>query len=64
MRKSSSNSPRLLNYQNEDIDNPGRIANFFNNYFSTIGEKTQGKIKHSHKKYTDYLTLKKLFFPL
>ena len=31
-------------------------ANIFNNYFSTIGEKTQAKTKHSHKRYTGYLT--------
>ena len=51
-----SNSLTLLTFQNENIDNPERIANIFNNYFSTIGEKIQAKIKHSHKKYTDYLT--------
>ena len=51
-----SNSLTLLTFQNENIDNPERIANIFNNYFSTIGEKTQAKIKHSHKKYTDYLS--------
>ena len=56
MKNSSSNSATLLTYQNENIDNPERIANIFNNYFSTIGEKTQPKIKHLHKKYTDYLT--------
>ena len=43
-------------HQNENIDNPERITHIFNNYFSTIGEKTQAKVKHSHKKYTDYLT--------
>ena len=37
---SSSNSPTLLTYQNENIDNPEIITNIFNNYFSTIGEKT------------------------
>ena len=42
--------------QNENIDNPERMANAFNNYLSTIGEKTQAKIKHSHKKYADYLS--------
>ena len=51
-----SNSLTLLTFQNENIDNPERIANIFNNYFSTIGEKIQAKIKHSRKKYTDYLT--------
>ena len=33
-----------------------RIANIFNNYFSTIDEKTQAIIKYSPKYYTDYLT--------
>ena len=56
LESSSSNSPTLPTYQNENIDNLERIANIFNNCFSTIGEKTQAKIKHSHKKYTDYLT--------
>ena len=40
----------------ENIDNPERIANIFNNYLNTIGEKTQAKTKQSLKKYTDYLT--------
>ena len=56
MKSSFSNTPILLTFQNENIDNPERIANIFNNYFSTIGEKTQAKVKHSHKKYTDYLS--------
>ena len=56
IKSSSSSSPTLLTYQNENIDNPERMANIFNNYFSTIDEKTQAKIKHSHKRYTDYLT--------
>ena len=45
----------LLTYQNDNVDNPERIANIFNNYFSTIGEETQAKVKHSHKHFTDYL---------
>ena len=56
MKSSSSNSPTLLTYQNENIDNPERIANIFNNYVSTIGEKIQAKAKHSYKNCTDYLT--------
>ena len=50
MKSFSSNSTTLLTYQKENIDNPQKIANIFNNYFNTIGEKTQAKIKHSHKK--------------
>ena len=56
IRSSSSITPTLLTFQNETIDNPKRIANIFNNYFSTIGEKTQAKIKCPHKNYTDFLT--------
>ena len=56
MKSSFSNSPTLLTFQNENIDNPGRIENIFNNYFSTIGENTQAKMKHSHEKYTDHLS--------
>ena len=50
MKSSSPNSPTLQTHQNEKIDNPERIANISNNYSSTIGEKTQAKIKHSQKK--------------
>ena len=40
MRSSSSITPILLTFQNETIDNPKRITNIFNNYFSTIGKNT------------------------
>ena len=43
MKSSSSNSPTLLIYQNENIDNPERRVNIFSNYFRTIGKKTQEK---------------------
>ena len=33
---------------------PLKKANVFNNYFSSIGEKTQSKIRFSNKNYTDY----------
>ena len=56
MKSCSSNFPTLLTYQNENIDHPERIANIFNNYFSTVGKKARAKIKHSHKNYTDHLT--------
>ena len=56
MKSSPSNSPMLLTYLNDNTDNQERIANIFNDYFSTTGEKTQAKIKHSHKNYTDYFT--------
>ena len=51
-----SNFPTLVTFQNENIDNPERIANIYNNYFSSINDKTQAKIEHSHKNYTDYFS--------
>ena len=55
MRSFSWINPTLFTFQNKTINNPKRIANIFNNYISTIDKKTQGKIKCSHKNYTDYL---------
>ena len=47
-------------FNNESTSDPLKIANIFNNYFSSIGEKTQSKIKNKNytesiKDYTDYL---------
>ena len=56
MKSLSSYSPSLLTYESETIDNPKRISNIFNNYFSTIGAKIPEKRKHLHKNYSDYLT--------
>ena len=56
MRNSSSITPTLLTVQNGTIDNLKRIGNIFNNYFITIGKKTQPKIIYSYKNYTDYIT--------
>ena len=53
MRSSSSITPTLLTFPNETLDNPKRIANIFYNYLSTIGKKTQAKIKYLRKNYTD-----------
>ena len=41
------------------MDNPKRTTNISNHYSSTIGKKTQAKIKYSHKNYADYLTNEK-----
>ena len=49
-------TPTSLTFQNETPDNSKRFASTFNNYFSTIGEKTQAKIKYFYKNYSDYLT--------
>ena len=56
MRSSTWITPTLLTFQSKTIDNPERLVNIFNNYFSTIGKENQAKIKNSYKNYTDYLT--------
>ena len=65
MKSCFSISLTSITLQNENIDNHETMANIFDNYFSTIGEKTQAKIKQLHKKYTDYLTNENpdTFFP-
>ena len=55
LKNSASSSPNLLNFNNELTSDPLKIANVFNNYFSSIGEKAQSKIRFSNKTYTDYL---------
>ena len=49
-------TPTSLTFQNETPDNWKRFASIFNNYFSTISEKTQAKMKYLYKNYSDYLT--------
>ena len=45
MKSLPSYSPSLLTYESETIDNPKRMSNIFNNYFSTIGAKIPEKRK-------------------
>ena len=52
---SASSSPNLLNFNNELTSDPLKIADVFNNYFSSVGEKAQSTIRLSNKTYTDYL---------
>ena len=55
LKNSASGSPSVINFNNELISDPLKIANVFNNYFSSIGEKTQSKTRFSNKNYNDYL---------
>ena len=54
LKNSSPSSPNLLNFKNELTSDPLKIANVFNNYFSSNWEKTQSKIRFSNKTYTDF----------
>ena len=55
LRSSASSSPNLLNFNNESTSDPLKIANVFNNYFTSAREKTQSKIRFLNKNYNDYL---------
>ena len=54
LENSASSSPNPLNFNNELTSDPLKIANVFNNHFSSIGEKTQSKIRFSNKNYTGF----------
>ena len=64
LKSSASSSPNLLNFNNELTSDPLKIADVFNNYFSSVGEKAQSKIRFSNKTYTDYLQGDNLFIYL
>ena len=55
LKNSTTNSHILLNFNNESTSDLLKIANVFNNHFSSIGEKAQSKIRFSNKNYTNYL---------
>ena len=55
LKNSASSSSNLLTFSNELTSDPLKIANVFNNHFSSIGEKTQSKIRFSNKNYTNYI---------
>ena len=40
---------------NEKVTNPKKIGNIFNDYFSTIAEKTKAKIRFSSKLFDEFL---------
>ena len=43
LKNSTSSSPNVINFNNELTSDPLKIANVFNNYFSSIGEKLNQK---------------------
>ena len=48
LKNSASSLPNLINFKNELTSHPFKIANVFNSYFSSIGEKTQSNIRFSN----------------
>ena len=50
-----SDIPKSLSYNGSTITNKVEISNIFNNYFTTIAEKTKGNISLSHKHFSEFL---------
>ena len=48
--------PHSIEFNNRTITDPTTTSNVFNNYFTSIAEKTRLNIKFSPKHYTDYLS--------
>ena len=48
--------PHSTEFNNRTIIDPTAMSSVFNNYFTSIAEKTKSNIKFSPKPYTDYLS--------
>ena len=53
-QQSASSNIHLLSQGNEAVTNKRKIANIFNDYFSTIAGKTKKKIKFSNKSFDEF----------
>ena len=54
-KQSASPYIHLLSHDNETVTNPKKIVNIFNDYFSTIAEKTKAKVRFSNKSFNGFL---------
>ena len=54
-KQSGSPYIHLLSQDNETVSNPKKIVNIFNDYFSTIAEKTKAKVRFSNKSFDEFL---------
>ena len=46
--------PHSFGFNNRTITDPTAMSNVFNNYFTSIAEKTKSNVEFSPKHYTDY----------
>ena len=53
--KSNNDSPTSTIYEGNFVADPLSIANVFNDFFSTVAQKVQSKIKFSSKSFSDFL---------
>ena len=55
IKNSSASNIHLLTHKGATVTDPLHIANIFNDYFSSITEKTKANIKFSNKSFQDLL---------
>ena len=53
--KSNNDSSTSIIHEGNFIADPLSIANVFNDFFSTVAQKVQSKIKFSRKSFSDFL---------
>ena len=56
IRSPKTSSIKLMDENNNLISDPTKIANIFNNHYSTIGSKVQQKIPNQRGDYRSYLS--------
>ena len=55
VKHSSASNIHVLTHKGAAVTGPLHIANIFNDYFSSIAEKTKANIKFSNKSFQDFL---------
>ena len=55
IKHSSASNIHILTHKYATVADPLRIANIFNDYISSIAEKTKANIKFSNKSFQDFL---------
>ena len=56
IKNNTATIPNSVEFNNRTITDPTAMSNVFNNYFTSIAEKTKSNIKFSPKHYTDHLS--------
>ena len=55
IKHSSVSNIHILTHKSATVTDPLHIADIFNDYFSSIAEKTKARIKFSNKSFQDFL---------
>ena len=58
MKHKNNETPSIIRYDEKYINDPIAIANTFNNFFTSVPEAVQSKIKFSSKSFRTFLSTK------